>query len=355
MTETAFWNSDWMETQQKYWQAWTDMGLKAMGGKAPATSPWEGALDHWWQALAPAASKESKEFIDKLLDQGKMFLRMTDDFHRNLGQGAGMEDWSALVQKTFGDPLGAFQAGTGNDGEALHRVMAFWELPFDNWQRMVSSLSLLPGDALRNMPHDQVKDSLHRFLSAPGLGYAREEQGQYQDLVRRGIHYQNAMQDYMKFFSGLGVKSAERMRERLEKLSTEDKAIDSARGLYDLWVGCCEDVYAEQVMTPEYALLHGKLVNALMALKHRLTTMVDETLGALNMPTRAELRTLQDRLQETRRENKLLRQDLDALKELVAALDAGTAPASAIALAAEAKKAPARRKTSANKAESKSE
>jgi len=304
--------------------------------------------------LAPAAPKDSQEFINKLLDQGKMFLRMTDDFYRNLGQGAGMEDWSAVLQKTFGEPLGALRAGTGDD-EALHRMMAFWELPFDNWQRMVSSLSLLPGDALRNMPHDQVKDSLHRFLSAPGLGYAREEQGQYQDLVRRGIHYQSALQEYMKFFSGLGVKSMERMRERLEKLSTEDKAIDSARGLYDLWVGCCEDVYAEQVMTPEYAQLHGKLVNALMALKQRLTTMVDETLGALNMPTRAELRTLQDRLQETRRENKRLRQDLEALKELVTALEAGTAPASAIALAAEVKKAPARRRTLASKAESKSE
>jgi len=187
MIETPLWNSDWLETQQKYWQAWTDMGLKAMGGKAPSASPWEGALDHWWQALAPAAPKESKEFIDKLLDQGKMFLRMTDDLYRNLGQGAGMEDWNAALQKTFGNPLGAFQGGTGEDDEALHRVMAFWELPFDNWQRMISTLSLLPGDVLRNMPHDQVKDGLHRFLSAPGLGYAREEQGQYQDLMRRGV------------------------------------------------------------------------------------------------------------------------------------------------------------------------
>jgi class III poly(R)-hydroxyalkanoic acid synthase PhaE subunit len=356
MSETAFWNSDWLETQQKYWQAWTDMGLQAMGGKTAATTPWEGALDHWWQTLAPTAPQESKAFIDKLLDQGKMFFRLAEDFHRNLGQTPGMDDWSAAVQKTFSDPLGIFRAGAGaGDDENLHRVMAFWELPFDNWQRMVSSLSLMPGDVLRNMPHDQVKDGLHRFLSAPGLGYAREEHGQYQDLVRRGINYQNTLQEYMKFFSNLGLKSAERMRERLEALSGEDKVIDSARGLYDLWVGSCEDVYAEQVMTPEYALLHGKLVNALMALKHRLTTMVDETLGAMNMPTRAELRTLQDRLQETRRENKLLRQDLDALKVLVAALDAGTAPAPVVALAAETKKGPARRKSSAGKAESKSD
>ena len=39
-------------------------------------------------------------------------------------------------------------------------------------------------------------------------------------------------------------------------------------------------------------------------LKQRMAIMVDEALGAMNMPTRSELRTLQDRLQETRRENK---------------------------------------------------
>jgi hypothetical protein len=51
-----------------------------------------------------------------------------------------------------------------------------------------------------------------------------------------------------------------------------------------------------------------------MALKQRMSVMVDETLGAMNMPTRSELRTLQDRVQETRRENKRLRRELDALK-----------------------------------------
>jgi hypothetical protein len=81
-------------------------------------------------------------------------------------------------------------------------------------------------------------------------------------------------------------------------------------------------------------MLYGRLINSLMTFKHKMTTIVDESLGTMNMPTRAELRTLQDRLQETRRENKGLRQDLEALQELVAALDAGTTPAPAVALAA---------------------
>ncbi len=121
--------------------------------------------------------------------------------------------------------------------------------------------------------------------------------------------------------------------------------VDSARGLYDLWVGCCEEVYAEQVMTPEYARIHGRLVNALMALKQRLSIMVDETLGALNMPTRSEVRTLQDRLQETRRENKALRRDLEELKARIDTLGG----AESTATAQTSPKTAPRRKTVAKK------
>jgi class III poly(R)-hydroxyalkanoic acid synthase PhaE subunit len=332
MNDNAFWNQDWMETQQKYWQQLADMSLKAMGGKSPgapwagdwAKTPWESALDQWWQALSPAAPSGGREFMDKMIDQGKMFFRMAEEFNGNLGR-PGM---GGNLEKAFADMQQAFGGGMQGGDDALHKMMAFWEMPFDNWQRMVSSLSLTPGDALRNMPHDQVKDSLNRFLSAPGLGYSREEQGQYQALIRANMDYQKAMQEYLQFFSNLGIESVERMRRKLEALREKDQVIDSARGLYDTWVSACEEVYAEQVMTPEYAAIHGHLVNALMTLKHRLSVQVDETLGALNMPTRSELRTLQDRLQETRRENKALRRDLDALREQVAALSPG-APAAA--------------------------
>ncbi len=345
MSDTGFWNNDWMETQQKYWQTWTDMSQKAMGMQKPAATPWESALDHWWQAISPAAPGAGGDFMGKVLDQGKAFFRMAEELSSNLGQDRGASDWSGAMEKTFADMQHAFSGGSQQgDDDALRKMMAFWEMPFDNWQRMVSSLSLTPGDALRNMPHDQLNEHLNQFLSAPGLGYTREEQGQHKELMRRGVEYQKALQDYMQFFSNLGIKSVERMRNKLGQLGKEEKVVDSARGLYDLWVSSCEDVYAEQVMTPEYAQLHGKLINTLMALKQRMAVMVDESLGAMNMPTRSELRTLQDRLQETRRENKALRREMDEIKEQIAALvlrSGATAPK---------KKAPVQRKTTAKKA-----
>ncbi len=92
-----------------------------------------------------------------------------------------------------------------NAGDAsVHKMLAFWELPFDNWQRMVSSLSLVPGDVLRNVPTEGMRSKLDRVLGTPGLGYTREEQGQYQELSRAVLDYQETLAEYLNFFSRLG-------------------------------------------------------------------------------------------------------------------------------------------------------
>jgi class III poly(R)-hydroxyalkanoic acid synthase PhaE subunit len=205
------------------------------------------------------------------------------------------------------------------------------------------------------MPHTE---GIERFLSAPGLGYMREEEGQYKKLLQRVAEYQRALADYMRFFSNLGLLSANRLREKVQELAEEGRQIESARGLYDLWVGSSEEVYGEQVMTPEYAKIHGRLVNALMAVKQKLSQMVDETLGGLNMPTRRELRTLQDRLQESRREYKALRAEMELMKEQMTALrqpaaeKAKTPPQTATAKKVTKKKASSKKKVVTKRSDS---
>ncbi len=339
-------SDDWLQLQQKYWEQWADIGRKAVGDGFTGSNPWENAMDHWWQAVSPAAPDMSRGFVEKMMEQGKMFFRMAETFTSDLPT-AGDDGWQGFNQ-ILDEMQKAFTGEQDQEGEAIHKMMAFWELPYDNWQRVMSSISPVPGDLLRNMPHPQIKDNLNRILSAPGLGYTREEQTQYQELMRHGVDYQRAQQEYMGFFSHIGIKSTDRMRKTVTELYKDGKTIDSARNLYDTWVGCCEEVYAEEVRTTEYARIHGRLVNAQMALKKRMTVMVDETLGTMNMPTRRELRTLQDRLQETRREQKNLRRELDHMKaQMSASADrASKAPA---ATAATRQPATARKKTVARK------
>ncbi len=330
MSNSGLFGDDWLQLQQKYWEGWTEMGRKAMGVEQPRTNPWEAAMDHWWKALSPAASDPARHFMERLLEQGKAYFGVLGELTKGIG-GLGGDDapktgWEAM-DKTLQAMQKAFTGGMPEGDDALRQMMGFWEMPLDNWQRMISSLSPLPGDFLRNMPHDSVQGGFDRMLSAPGLGYTREEQGQYQDLVRRGMDYQKAMQDYAGFFNQIGLKSLQRMRDFLQAHSHQGETINSGRALYDAWIRCCEDTYAEEVGTPEYARIHGQLVNAQMALKKRMSLMVDEQLGAMNMPTRSELRTLQDRLQETRRENKRLQRDLEGVKRALAGLVGNTASA----------------------------
>lgn len=357
MSQQGFWNDDWMEVQRKYWENWAEIGQKAMGAPESKFAPWENAMEHWWKAISPSASDTAQDFMGKMMNQGKAFFSMAEQFSQAQQKSAGMSDWSDILGKTFSDMQNAFAGSTQGQGDdALHKMMAFWEMPLDNWQRMVSSLSLTPGDALRNMHHEAPHEHLDRFLSAPGLGYSREEQGQYQDMMRAAVNYQKALQEYMQFFSNLGVLSVDRMRQKVEALSSSGKNIDSARGLYDTWISACEEVYSEQVMTSQYAMIHGNLVNALMLTKRQMMNLVDEGCGTLNMPTRAELRTLQTRMQENRREIKALKREIHQLKGLLGnkakapTTQAAPAPAPAETAPPAAKAAPKRKAAPRKKA-----
>jgi len=193
------------------------------------------------------------------------------------------------------------------------------------------------------MPTEGMRTGIDRVLGAPGLGYTREEQGQYQELTRAVLEYQETLAEYLGFFSKMGMGAAERLQWLIKEAEAKHTPISSARSLYDMWVSCCEAEYADQVMTEEYTALHGQLVNALMRVKHRMGIIVDEYLGAMNMPTRRELRTLQDRVQEARRETKRLRAEIEALKRqgATAGTPAPTRRAAAPAAAKPAAKPPA--------------
>jgi class III poly(R)-hydroxyalkanoic acid synthase PhaE subunit len=306
-------------------------------------------MENWWKMVSPAAGSDlTRGLYEKMVEQGKAFFQMAEQFGSKLGgaTGAATGDWSGAMDGAMQGLKDTFSKMSAGDA-SVHKMLAFWELPFDNWQRMVSSLSLVPGDVLRNVPTEGMRSKLDRVLGAPGLGYTREEQGQYQELSRAVLDYQETLAEYLNFFSRLGVGAVERLQWQIKEAESKQKPITSARALYDTWVSCCEAEYADSVMTEEYSQLHGRLVNALMHLKQRMSLIVDEYLGAMNMPTRRELRTLQDRVQEARRETKRLRVEVEALKKQLGQAPTKTAPAATPATATAAAKAPAAKKAPA--------
>ncbi len=331
----SFWTHEWMEVQRKYWETWTDLSRQALGGKAPTapSNPWEDAMDHWWKAVSPAAPAPAHDFFAKMIEQGKGFFQLAESFGKNLpsalATGESVMNWQDALNKTFSDMKEAFSGSSQDTSDATRRLMAVWELPLDTWQRTVSSMSLLPGDVFRPF-HDVfqpfqrkdlggIADPLHthvdRFLSTPGLGYTRERQEQYQKAAQLWLNYQRAHLDYGKTFARIGIHAVDRFQHKLSERGQQGEKITTVRELYNLWVDTCEEVYAEHVISDDYSQLYGRLINALMAVKRHVGMMMDEAMGALNIPARQEIDTLQSRLQETRRESKALRAEIEALKE----------------------------------------
>ena len=335
MANNSFWNDEWMSIQRQYWEQWNQWQQQATGLNKPPANPWEQAMDHWWSAVKDAVPPVGQDFYNKMMEQGRNFFQMMETvMQTSVDQGGTTDAWSKLLT-SFSDSFKQASDMTG-----LGQASAFWEIPLDNWNRMVSVLSPVPGDLLRGMPAESVREHLDRVLGAPGLGYTRESQAQYQGLAQAILEYQEALAEYAMLFSRMGEQSVALLQEKIK-----DQDIDSARQLYDTWVGCCEEVYAEQVMTPEYIELHGHLVNALMLVKGRWGEILNEYLSMLNIPTRDDLRTLQARMQEQRRENKALRSEVNALRKQVDKM--GTAPAAS--RPARTTSAPAKKKVSKKK------
>ena len=107
MSNTNFWNQDWMNLQQQYWQQLGEFGRKAMGGqeeKMPWINSdwnnfdWNQAMSQWWKTISPGMPEANKSFMEKMLEQGTVFYRMNEQLANNLEK---TNDWTEMLNKTF--------------------------------------------------------------------------------------------------------------------------------------------------------------------------------------------------------------------------------------------------------------
>lgn len=330
MTDNAFpfLSSDWLKVQERYWQAWNDMTRftsGASGARAAASQPWSQAMDQWWTAVSPALSSPVQNFFGHLVDQGKSFFGLSENLFSGILDASKAAtsgaDWQRLLEKSFADLKTAAGATLPDSGSSLGKMLAFWELPMDTWERTMSVMSGVPGDfmqplkTLTSQQQAPVREQLNKFLSVPGVGYAREHQSQYQKLMQLYMDYQTAFDVYSAEYTKIGNASVERFQSKVTEAIGSDKPIDSMQSLFNLWVDACEEAYADQVSSDEYAKVYGRLVNSLMAFKKQGQALADETLGLLSIPTREDITTLQQRYQMMRRELRDIHERIDQLEQ----------------------------------------
>jgi polyhydroxyalkanoate synthase subunit PhaE len=296
----------WQTYQKSYLDAWQTMAESSISGK-PAGNPWTDALDKWWQSLSNQSAPASQDLFSMLIDQGKTFFNMASTINGSLGEAMHAKtnggDWEKVISKCFDGLRDTWAASSAS-------------IPLELWRKFVIKQFQSPGDLIPGFVK-QFQDREKHFLSMPAVGQSREKQELIQKLTKEVSEYQVACGEYVEVQTKIGNLSIDLLQKEVIEMFRKQEYPETYRDIYDLWVDCYEEVYADAVMQPEYNKAYSDMVNALMSLTITYRELQDDALEAYGMPSRRELDTLHKRFQEERREKHKMRAEIQSLKEQV--------------------------------------
>jgi class III poly(R)-hydroxyalkanoic acid synthase PhaE subunit len=355
------WADFWLKAQRGYWENWLDASQQFLGAGIRRAEPpietdlWSRLLDFWTSLILPIAPEQSRDWVRGVLETNRFYIRMGEGVWKMLAGSYGASQGAAHPWDAFGQGLRQMQenftASLGANRNPWAGFANFWGMPLDNWRRVCSAFSMLPGDmekAARGYGSPYGPETLHQtmvgVLSMPTVGYTREWQEELQRWGLLWLEHSRSLQAYGAVLVRITQRAFELFGRAVAEQAGQTEALGSLRGFYNLWIDCSEEAYAEISVSPEFIDAQAQLTNSLFAIKRQEQKMMEEVQAAFNMPTRRELDTshrrvhqLQRRLwqveqaleeaggTELRGEVSALRRELEALR---ASLDAvGAKPA----------------------------
>jgi len=351
MSEKNPWTDQWFEAQQQFVGAWSDMAKTGGDANANQADLWAQSFDLWRKACESQTQPDMEQAMRKCMDMGKQYFAMAEQVSKGLSAGSNPADAINQWLEQMIESLQQFSGMPGFHGAGVSDFMKQWFAPNASWQEMVAGLTPM-NQALWQMPGmntsvfnlGETIDPLGKVLEAPGVGYFREPQQKQQRGLQLALEYQESNFKFNQAFLRVALESIQGFQKRLLGLNG-DNMPQSMRGLYDLWVEISEEHYGEFAMSAEYQSLYGDMVNRLMIMRRHYGEIADDVLRALNLPNTREIDTMQERLQQLRRENFTLKKEIKEIKLMLAQLNLGRGPAvkkaPAVKAAAAAKAAPA--------------
>ncbi|MGH8549870.1 MAG: poly(R)-hydroxyalkanoic acid synthase subunit PhaE [Methylococcales bacterium] len=296
----------WQNYQKSYMDTWQSIAKSSIAGNQPG-NPWAEALDKWWKGLSNHTATESLDVFSRLVDQSRTFFNMASAIKGSLSEAMNVQsnggDWEKVISKTFDGLRGTLAAGTSS-------------FPMELWHKFVIERFQSPGDLLPDFIK-QFQGTEKQLLSVPGIGPSREKQELLQKLAEQTSEFQIACGEFIEVQIKIGNLAIDLLQKKIIEMFSTNEYPDSYREVYDLWVDCYEEVYADAVMQPEYNTAYSDMVNSLMSVTVTGRELQDDSLEACGMPSRRELDTLHRRFQEERREKHKMRAEMEALKEQV--------------------------------------
>jgi len=326
MSNSDAWTEEWLKAQKKFVESWSNIGKdRGESDIDEQTSLWANGLEMWRKnyPYPYPNQREADQVINKCLEVGKGYFSMAEQIGKQIASGGKPQE---VIQQWLEQIKTGLQQQADHwspmQRQAGHDFMSQWLGPSSNWQKMAAAMMPfeMPGSTSGVYGIGEDYDQISRMLSMPGLGFFRELQEKQQAGAKLALDYQQANQKFNNSFLQVSIESLQAFQTKMATLfdSSDNEAPSSLRALYDLWVDISEAHYADYAMSEEYQSLYGDMVNKLMALKQHYSNLADETMESLNLPSRKELDTVHQRLQQTRRENQGLRRELKEIRALLA-------------------------------------
>lgn len=193
-------------------------------------------------------------------------------------------DWRQQLQQLFGGVVQPFgQAFAGIDSAGAQGFGQQWQ----TWLQAAQQGGF--GDLRGLQP------------MAP-FGLSREQQLQQQALMAAMLDYLETSRRYQTLLQQANAQAAERLQDKLAQRAEPGRQVESLKALYDLWVDSAEESYAEIALSAEFREVYGAMVNAQMRVRELQQQQTEQFCRELGIPTRSEVSSLGQRLQEIRRE-----------------------------------------------------
>jgi len=187
-----------------------------------------------------APSDPSGFDIEWLLEQARTYLAfgeqlqpLNERFYETLDHRDG--DWGEALRQHF-DQLKAALAEAADDPGGHPDLARLWTVILDTWRQTAASL----GAPATLAPLAGAKTENWQTY--------QKVQGQYLDLLRQAAK-----------------EALDLMEQRLGERAIAGTAVESLRELYNLWVECNEETYGRMLRSPNYGVLNGRLLNALLS------------------------------------------------------------------------------------------
>ncbi|HYD17610.1 MAG TPA: poly(R)-hydroxyalkanoic acid synthase subunit PhaE [Patescibacteria group bacterium] len=341
-TKTAQASETGSEGTQQNWDSWFknqraffDQQIKTA---TEAQNQWSGFFQEWQKSLSPTmpGANQYQQFFTQA---GKQFLDMQQQFYQWSGQDkqpADMTgDWLKGLQGFFlsmlqtntapydpaqawknmsetflkgGNALGSMFGGNFTGGQG------FGSNPFAGQGFNPAAWTSSQPWNVQGAGSFQNFDPFGFYASLPGIGYTREKQDAWNLLYKLYAEFEQQTRKYNAAMAQVGIEAVQKFQDYVANPPADAAPLTSLKEVYAKWVDVCEDVYARYATSDEYTKLYGEVVNALMAFKGQVNTLVDDMADQFNLPTRSEVDSLHQRLHALRRDNIELRKLVDEIR-----------------------------------------